>query len=99
MQCFVSKVQTQDKKIKNKRLVWPLTLSADLKRVLAYTLTSVPLTFAHIDGLKISTDKSNLFSKLEVLIITGALGNVDDCIVDGMFMVQSHVDFAVNFWW
>ena len=30
----------------------------DLKRVLAYPLTSAPLSFAHIDGLEISTDKS-----------------------------------------
>ena len=37
-------------------------LELDLKRVLAYHLTSVPLTFAHIDGIKISTDKSTIFS-------------------------------------
>ena len=49
----------------------------DLKRVRAYPLTSVPLTFAHIDGLKISTDKSALFSKLEVRIITDAPRNID----------------------
>ena len=62
------------------------------KRVLAYLLTSVPLTFAHIDGLKISTDKSTLFSKLELRIITDAPRNVDVCIVCGMLLVQSHVD-------
>ena len=63
MQCFVSKLQTQYKKIKKElqgtRLIWPLTLTAknnlkelDLKRALACPHTSVPLTFAHIDGLK-----------------------------------------------
>ena len=60
--------------------------------MLAYPLTAVPLTFAHIDGLKISTDKSTLFSKLEVRIITDALSNIDACIVDEMFLVHSHVD-------
>ena len=67
-------------------------LELDLKMVLAYPLTSVPLTFAHIDGIKISTDKSTLFSKLEVGKITDAPRNKDACIVNGMFLVQSHVD-------
>ena len=51
-------------------------LELDLKRVLAYPLSSVPLTFAHIDGLKISTDNSTLFSKLEVRIIAHAPRNI-----------------------
>ena len=54
--------------------------------VLAYPLTSIPLTIAHIDGLKISTDKSTLFRNLEVRIITDALRNIDAFIVDGMFL-------------
>ena len=41
-----------------------LPLSTDkqfnLERVLTYPLTSVPLTFAHIDGTKTSTDKLTL---------------------------------------
>ena len=60
--------------------------------MLAYHLTSVPFTFALIDGLQISTDKSTFFRKLEVRIITDALRNIDACIVDGMFLVQSRVD-------
>ena len=47
--------------------------------------------FSQIDGHKISTNKSTIFSKLEVRIITDAPRNVDACIVDGMFLVQSHV--------
>ena len=65
--------------------------------VLAYPLTPVPLTFGHIDGLKIPTDKSTLFSKLELRIITDALRNVDVCIVDGMFLVHAHVDLPTTF--
>ena len=61
--------------------------------MLAYPLTSVPVTFAHFDGLKISTDKSKLFSKLEVRIITDAPRNIDAC----MFLVQSHVDLPSTF--
>ena len=67
------------------------------KKVLAYPLTSVLLTFAHIDGLKISTDKSALFSKLEVRIITDAPRNIDTCIVDGIFLEQSCVNLPSNF--
>ena len=65
--------------------------------MLAYPLTSIPLTFAHSDGHIIFTDVSSLFSKLEVRIITDALSNVDVCIVDGMFLVQSHVDLPSTF--
>ena len=65
--------------------------------MLAYPPTSVPLTFPHIDGLKISTDKSTLFSKLEVRIITDAPGNEDVQTVDKMFLVQSHVDLPSTF--
>ena len=48
--------------------------------MLAYPLTSVPLTFAHIDGL-----------------ITDAPRNIDACIVDGMFLVQSRVGLPSTF--
>ena len=51
-------------------------------RVLAYPLTSVPLAFAPIDGLKISTDNSFQL----------APRNIDACINDGMFLVHSHID-------
>ena len=60
-------------------------------------ITSVPLTFSHIDGLKISTDKSTLFSKLGVRIIRDTPANIDACIVNGMFLVQSHVDLPSRF--
>ena len=55
------------------------------------------MTFAHSDVLKISIGKSTLFSKLEVRIITDAPRNIDVCIVDGMFLVQSHVDLPSTF--
>ena len=59
-------------KYKEHKAAYFICLGLDLKRVLAYHLTSLPLTFAHIDGLKISTDKSILFSKLDVRIMTYA---------------------------
>ena len=65
--------------------------------VLACPLTSVPMTFAHIDGLKISTDKTTIFSKLEMKIITDASRNIDVCNVDRMYLVQSHVDLPSTF--
>ena len=57
----------------------------------------MPLTFAHSDGHKISSDISTLFSKLVVRIITAALRYVDVCIVDGMFLVHSHVDLPSTY--
>ena len=63
----------------------------------ANPLTPVPLTFAHSDGHKISAEKSTLFTELEVRITADALRNVDACIVDGMFLVQSHVDLPSTF--
>ena len=65
--------------------------------MLAYPLRPVPLTFVHIVGLKIYTDKSTFVSKLQKRIITDAPRNVDVCIVDRMFPVQSHVDLHSNF--
>ena len=59
-----------------------IIVSKDLKMVFAYHLTSVPMTFAHIVGLNMSTYKSTLFSKLNVRIITDAARNVDVCIID-----------------
>ena len=52
---------------------------------------------SHVEGLKISTDKSTLFRKLKVRIITVAPRYVDVCIVDGKFLVQSHVDLPSIF--
>ena len=40
---------------------------------------------------------NQLFSKLEVRIITDAPRNIDACIGDGMFLVQSHVDLPSTF--
>ena len=100
------KLKTKDKKIKELqgtrdlfgRLLYLLTIKdLDLKRVLAYPLTPVPLTFAHIDGTKTSTDKSSLFSKLEARVHTDAPRNIDVCIVDGMFVIQSLVDLPTTF--
>ena len=46
---------------------------------------------------KISTDKSTLFSKLDVRIITDAPRNIDACIVDEIFLVHSRVDLPLTF--
>ena len=56
MQCFVRKLQTQDKKIMKELQgtrdlhYLPAVKEFDLKQVHTYLLTSVPLTFAHIYG-------------------------------------------------
>ena len=68
----------------------------DLKRMLAYPLTSVPLNLAHYGGLKVFTDKSTLFSKLDVRILTDAFRNVDVCMYCQR-KIQSHVDLSSAF--
>ena len=40
---------------------------------------------------------NQLFSKLKVRIITDAPRNIDACIGDGMFLVQSHVQLPSTF--
>ena len=106
MQYFVRKLQTQDKKIKKQLqgtrhlfgclLYQPTEKVLNLKRVLAYPLTSVHLTFAIFVDITY-LDKLTFFSKLEVRIITDAPRNVQVFIVDGMFLVQSHVDLPKTF--
>ena len=72
MQCFGRKLKTQGKKVKKELqgtrdffgayfICQQIVKELDLKMLLAYRLISVPLTFTHVDGLKISTDKSTLF--------------------------------------
>ena len=66
MQCFVRKLQAQDRNIKKNFkeqdtcfatyfICQKTVKELDLKMVLANPLASVLLTFAHIDGLKKST--------------------------------------------
>ena len=50
------------------------------------------MTFAHIVGLSMSTDKSTLFSKLKVRIITDASRNVDVCIIEVPSTVSCRFD-------
>ena len=42
-------------------------------------------------------DKSTFFSKLDVRLITDAPRNIDACIVDGMYLVQSRVGLFSTF--
>ena len=80
------------------RLLYLSTVNdIDLKLVLAYPLTPVPLTLAHIDGTKITTDKSKLFGKLEKRITSAAPENVDACTVDAMFLIQSLANLPQTF--
>ncbi|MCG7875152.1 MAG: hypothetical protein N0C90_02335 [Candidatus Thiodiazotropha endolucinida] len=100
------KLQTKDRKIKELqgtrdlfgRLLYLSTVKdIDLKLVLVYPLTPVPMTLAHVDGTKITTDKSKLFAKLEARIHSDAPRSVDVCIMDGMFLIQSLVALPPTF--
>ena len=76
----------EDKELQGTRYLFshlfllPTVKESDLKRVLSYPLTSVPLNFTRSDELKISTEKSIVFSKLEMRLSTDAPRNIDVCI-------------------
>lgn len=80
------------------RLLYLSTITdIDLKMVLAYPLTPVPMTLAHVDGTMITTDKAKLFAKFGARINTDAPRNNDVCIVDRIFLIQSLVDLLPTF--
>ena len=63
-------LQIKDRKIKELKgtrdlfgrlLCLSTVKNIDLKMALAYPLTPVPMTLAHIDGPKVTTDKAKLF--------------------------------------
>lgn len=62
----------------------------DLKKLLEYSLTPLPLSLVHIDGTMLKTDKSVLLKCLEKLVDTSENlpeRNVD--LIDGMFYLHS----------
>ncbi len=68
-----------------------VTNDLDLKVIFGFPLTPVPLTLAHVDGTKHSTQKSKLMQVLEKRIQTENTSTIDACAHDAMFIIQSRV--------
>ena len=62
--------------------------SLDLKHILSFPITDVPLSIAHSDGSLMKTDKSALLRKLEARLTdsninSGSLPSIDVTLIDG----------------
>ena len=70
----------------------------DLKKVLQYPLTPVPLSLAHTDGSLNKTDKSKLFHKLEDQLLVHDFPQwVDVVVVDATFLKHLQHNLSITF--
>lgn len=70
----------------------------DLKEVLSYPLTIVPLSLAHIDGSMNKTDKSSLMRKLESKSIDHTQPvKADVYLIDFMYFLRTMTDLPATF--
>ena len=68
-------------------------VSIDLQVILAYSITPVPASLAHIDGPMYKTNKASLLKNLQ----PQAPSTRDACVIDGMFLISTLVDIPVRF--
>lgn len=71
----------------------------DIKQVLEYALTPVPLSLCHMDGLMNKTPKATLFKTLEsrVTDFSPAPSSVEAYIVDGFYFLHLCVDLPMQY--
>ncbi|KAG5883098.1 hypothetical protein JTB14_010468 [Gonioctena quinquepunctata] len=62
--------------------------NVDLKKVLSYPLTPVPLSLCHLDGTHCKTDKSALMKSLEMSIDSESPAYTDVVLIDGFFFLH-----------
>ncbi len=75
------------------RLLYLAIMDKDiaLEVVFEFPLTPVPLSLAHMDGLRHTTKKSNLMGKLEVRTESEVPRNTDVVAVDAVFLLRTLV--------
>ena len=72
------------------RLVYlATTMSLDMKKVFAYPLTPVPLSFGHMDGTKHTSAKAKLANYLTLKVNSEQPPSFDAYVVDAMYLIRS----------
>lgn len=80
-----------------------LEINIDIKKVLTYPLTPVPLSMCHIDGMICKTDKSTLLKCLENQLVTVDEADVDavpspnTVAIDGFFFLYLMKNVRMKF--
>ena len=69
----------------------------DIREVLAYSLTPLPLSLCHVDGSLLRSPKAALLHHLESKIVSSPPSSVDVTIVDAMFFMHLQVNLPGNF--
>ena len=81
----------------SKLLCVALEKKIDLKEILRYPLTPVPLSLCHFDGILRTTQKSKLLKHLDELVVSLAPPYIDCYIIDGNFFLHLLVDLPITF--
>ena len=69
----------------------------DIREVLAYPLTPLPLSLCHVDGSLLHSPKAALLHHLESKIVSSPPSSVDVTIVDAMFFMHLQVNLPGSF--
>ena len=69
----------------------------DIREVLAYPLTPLPLSLCHVDGSLLHSPKTALLRHLESKIVSSPPSSVDVTIFDAMFFMHLQVNLPGNF--
>lgn len=63
----------------------------DLKHVVSYPITDVPLSISQPDGSRLKTNKSTLLKKLESMQEVTSLPHIDVTLIDGGLLLHSYL--------
>ena len=68
----------------------------DVKEILRYRLTPIPLSLCHFDGILRTTQKSKLLKHLDKLVVSLAPPYIDCYIIDGNIFLHLLVDLSIT---
>ena len=86
-----------EKNLFGKLLCLALQQKIDLKEILCYPLTPLPVSLCHFDGTLRSTPKSQLMKYLKIQIVSSSPTSIDLYIVDGNFYLHLLKDLPCTF--
>ncbi|EFX79054.1 hypothetical protein DAPPUDRAFT_245429 [Daphnia pulex] len=88
---------TMERDLFGRILVIALEEKVDIRNVLEYPLTPVPLCFSHLDGHMNKTNKAKTFKILEDRVKHQPPTNIDVVIIDGFFFLHLCPDLPSSF--